>query len=57
MAPHVASRAPLPVKITYVTYKMEHDCSVNLEYMAITVIYRVPPTVITMHVMQNGAHE
>lgn len=56
MVPHVAFRAPLPVKITYVTYEIEHVWSVNLEYMAVTVIYRVPPTVITMHVTCRMGH-
>lgn len=54
MAPRVIVVAPLPVKITYVTYKMEHVWSVQQVHMAVTVIYRVPQTVITTHVTQSA---
>lgn len=50
MAWDVTYRAPQPVKIAYVTYKMERAWTVDLEYMAATVIYRVQSTVMTIHV-------
>lgn len=50
MAPRVTSRALSPVKITHATYKMEGVWSVNLGNMVITVIYRVPSTVMTTRV-------
>lgn len=50
MALRVIFRVPPPVKITYVTYKMEHVWSVKMESMAIYVICRAPQTVKTAHV-------
>lgn len=48
MALRVIFLAPSPVKVTHVTYKVEHVWSVNLGYMEVTVIYHAPPTVKTM---------
>lgn len=56
MAWIVTSRAPSPVKIAYVTYKMEHAWSVNLECLAVTVIYRVQSTVMTINATCRMEH-
>lgn len=56
MAPHVTFSAPLPVQMVYVTYKMENVWDVNLGYMAVTVIYRVLPTVKTTRVTYRMEH-
>lgn len=56
MAWDVTSPAPLPVKIAYVTYKMEHAWTVDLEYMAATVIYRVQSTVMTINATCRMEH-
>lgn len=52
-------RVQSPVKITHVTYKVEHVLIVNMEYMAITVTCRVLLTVKTTHVtcrMEHALH-
>lgn len=56
MAPLVTFSAPAPVKIVHVTYKMENVWDVNLGYMAVTVIYRVLPTVKTTRVIHRMDH-
>lgn len=56
MAPLVTFSAPSPVKIVHVTYKMENVWNVNLEYLAVTVIYRVLPTVKTTRVTHGMEH-
>lgn len=56
MANRVTLRAPLPVKITNVTYKMEHAWTVNLGYLAVIVIHRVPSTVRTTRVTLRTEH-
>lgn len=53
---HVTSCALLPVKIAYVTYKIEHAWSVNLRYKAVTLIYLVPSTVMKIHVTCRMEH-
>lgn len=56
MVPRVTFCAPSPVKIIHVTYKLEHVWSVSMDYMAVTVIYRVPPTVMTVYVKERMEH-
>lgn len=56
MAPLVTFSAPSPVKIVHVTYKMENVWDVNLGYMAVTVIYRVLPTVKTTRAIHRMDH-
>lgn len=56
MAPLVTFSAPSPVKIAHVTYKMENVWDVNRGYMAVTVIYRVLPTVKTTRVIHRMEH-
>lgn len=59
MAVIVIFRAPSAVKITHVTYKVEHVWIVNMEYMVATVTCRVPLTVKTTHVtcrMEHALH-
>lgn len=56
MAPRVIFRAPSTVKMTYVTFKMEHVWSVNLGYMDLTVTYRVQPTVMTTRATVRMEH-
>lgn len=50
MALSVMFRAPSPVKVAHVTYRMEHAWNVKTGYMEATVTYHVPPTVRTTHV-------
>lgn len=56
MGPHVTFCALSPVEIAHVIYKMERAWSVNLGYMVVTVIYRVPPTVKTTSVTHRMEH-
>lgn len=56
MATRVTLRAPSPVKMTYVTYRMEHVWSVHLEYMAVTALYLVPQPVMTTRVIDRMVH-
>lgn len=56
MAPRVTFRALSPVKITHATYKMEGVWSAYLGYMALTVTYLVPPTVMTTRVTERMEH-
>lgn len=56
MAPRVLFLAPTPVKVTNVTYLVEHVIRVNLERMGITVIYRVQPIVKTTNVTHRTEH-
>lgn len=56
MARLVTLPAPWHVKITHVTYKMEHVWSVNMDYMVVIVMYHVPPTVMTTRVTDRMEH-
>lgn len=56
MATRVIFRALSPVKIIHVTYRVDYVWSVNLEYMAVTVIYRVPSTAIRTCVTDGMEH-
>lgn len=56
MATRVTLCALSPVKIIYVTYKMEHAWSVNLEYMVVTALSFVPPPVMTTRVIDRMVH-
>lgn len=47
MALYVIFNAPSPVKITHVTYKVDHVWIVNMEFMVDTVTCRVQQTVKT----------
>lgn len=55
MATLVTFRAPSPVKITNATYK-KGVWSVNLGYMAFTVISLVPLPVMTARVIDRMVH-
>lgn len=56
MVSRVTFRAPSPVKTMHATSKVGHVWSVNLGYMAVTVIYRVQPTVRTTLVTERMEH-
>lgn len=56
MALRVTFRAPPPVKIIHVTYKVGYVWCVNPGYMAVTVIYPVPSTVMTTRVTGRMEH-
>lgn len=56
MATRVTLRALSPVKITYVTYSMEHVWSANLGYMVVTALSFVPPPVMRTRVIDRMVH-
>lgn len=56
MALHVTFHARFLVSIVHVTYKVEYVWSVNMGYMAVIVIYRVPQTVKTTRVTYTMEH-
>lgn len=56
MAVTVINSAHSPVKVLYVTYKVEHAGIVILEYMVVSATCRVPLTVKTTHVMHRMDH-
>lgn len=56
MVAPVTVRALTPVKITHVTYKVEHVWIVNMKYMVTTATCRVQATVKTTHVTCRLEH-
>lgn len=56
MAVTVTYHVPLPAKIADATYKVEHVWSVQMEYLAISVICRAQQTVKTPYVTYRTEH-